>query len=741
MFCESSLLIGQMTQGGGVGVLAVSLAKVWPILLVLAGFSVVILFHELGHFVVAKLCGVRVDKLAIGFGKELVGITRGGTRYSFNILPLGGYVKMLGQEDFALDKSGEWQSSSDPTSFSAQSVSKRAVIISAGVVMNLVFAAIAFMIVFMVGMEALPAKVGYVLPDSPADRSGLQTGDAIQRINGSWMDDFTDVMMAIALSDRDATLTFEVEREGQPVTLRIPPEYNQENKLLQVGITPGLTRRVAAVVGQGAGPIAEDRLQVGDTLLAVDGQEVETYVDLMLRMKAAGGREVEILVDRPLDPLDADSPTEQVICRTRATMSLLRRDANDPDSASLLGMVPRCVVTVVKEGSPAEEAEFEAGDVIVSWAALESPTISEIRASIAASTGQELKVVVLRRGERQELMVAPRRPLSLLGRGEPMVGLNFEGQDTDHLVVAEAIPGWPVRDELAIPRGARIVSAGEQTVDDWSELVEVLRERVGQNVKLTWEYGGARSEGTMFVPNCLTAMLDLPRTAQIQSIDGKKEIAVDIAGKQKLLLLPYPLAAQELCAAALAGRDEAEIEVVWLDRLTNTRSTRSVTITPASIDPWLQRVQYTPERVQPEWETVLVRVKNPLRAMWIGIKKTGAFIYQTYMTIERIIITRTVGIEKISGPVGIVKMGSEIAHGGMVRLLYFLGFISATLAVINFLPFPIVDGGLMVFLIIEKIKGRPVSLKLQMVTQLIGLVLIIGAFVFITIQDIIRWGQ
>jgi regulator of sigma E protease len=138
---------------------------------------------------------------------------------------------------------------------------------------------------------------------------------------------------------------------------------------------------------------------------------------------------------------------------------------------------------------------------------------------------------------------------------------------------------------------------------------------------------------------------------------------------------------------------------------------------------------------------IRVRASNPLSAMWIGLKKTGGFIYQTYMTIERMIISRTVGIEKVSGPVGIVKMGSEIAHGGITKLLYFLGFLSATLAVINFLPLPIVDGGLLIFLIIEKIKGRPVNLKLQMVTQLIGLVLIIVAFVAITLQDIIKWND
>ena len=95
----------------------------------------------------------------------------------------------------------------------------------------------------------------------------------------------------------------------------------------------------------------------------------------------------------------------------------------------------------------------------------------------------------------------------------------------------------------------------------------------------------------------------------------------------------------------------------------------------------------------------------------------------------------------IAGPLGIVDIGAKVAKGGFAQLLFFLGLISANLAVINFLPLPIVDGGLMVFLIIEKIKGTPVSLRVQVATQVVGLVLIVTAFVWVTLQDVIKiWG-
>jgi len=111
------------------------LDRAWPFLVMLLGFSLIVFVHELGHFGAAKWAGVRVERFAIGFGREIFGFTKGETRYSFNILPLGGYVKMLGQEDFD-DKSKELIFKDDPRSFVNKPVARRMVIVSAGVVMN-----------------------------------------------------------------------------------------------------------------------------------------------------------------------------------------------------------------------------------------------------------------------------------------------------------------------------------------------------------------------------------------------------------------------------------------------------------------------------------------------------------------------------------------------------------------------------------------------------------------------------
>ena len=133
-------------------------------------------------------------------------------------------------------------------------------------------------------------------------------------------------------------------------------------------------------------------------------------------------------------------------------------------------------------------------------------------------------------------------------------------------------------------------------------------------------------------------------------------------------------------------------------------------------------------------------VNNPLTALGLGARQTGSVLVEMYRLVTTIAKNLAQGdtstVQHVSGPVGIVGFAVERAKLGYVELLSFLAFLSVNLAVINFIPFPVVDGGLMVFLIIEKIKGKPLSLKTQMVATLVGLATIILVFVLVTFKDI-----
>ena len=142
-----------------------------PILQFLVGLGLVIFVHELGHFSVAKAVGIRVEQFALGFGPRLFGFKRGETEYRVNIVPMGGYVKMAGQEDFGALREGDAR---DPRSFSNKPVSVRFAVIAAGVVMNALLAAALFVVVCLVGIRFPAPVVGGTLLGSAAQDARIQ---------------------------------------------------------------------------------------------------------------------------------------------------------------------------------------------------------------------------------------------------------------------------------------------------------------------------------------------------------------------------------------------------------------------------------------------------------------------------------------------------------------------------------------------------------------------------------------
>ena len=122
----------------------------------------------------------------------------------------------------------------------------------------------------------------------------------------------------------------------------------------------------------------------------------------------------------------------------------------------------------------------------------------------------------------------------------------------------------------------------------------------------------------------------------------------------------------------------------------------------------------------------------------MGVAETHRVMMTTYATFDRL-ISGTVKVEHLKGPIGIARLGVMVAERGMIELLFLFGLISINLAVINFLPLPIVDGGQFLLLLVEQIRGRPVSLRIQNAVTWVGLVLIASLFLFITYNDIVGW--
>ena len=198
----------------------------------LFGLSVVVFFHELGHFLVARWCGVRVLTFSVGFGPEIVGFNdRYGTRWKLSWVPLGGYVKFFGDDNAASvpDEAAiaNMTEAEKRQSFVHQPVGRRAAIVAAGPIANFILAIVIFATIFaFYGRQTTTARVDTVLPDSAAAAAGLKPGDVVLAIDGRTIESFSD-MQRVVSANAGRTLTFQIDRGGAPMTLTATPALKQ----------------------------------------------------------------------------------------------------------------------------------------------------------------------------------------------------------------------------------------------------------------------------------------------------------------------------------------------------------------------------------------------------------------------------------------------------------------------------------------------------------------------------------
>jgi regulator of sigma E protease len=211
--------------GQGLGGLTSFLAVLLPFLFVL---TVVVFFHELGHFLVARWCGVKVKAFSIGFGKEIFGFyDRHGTRWRFAWIPLGGYVKFLDDENSASVPSRAALEKMTPSeragAFQSQPLAARCAIVAAGPVANFLLAIVIFALTFtFVGVQVTAPRVDELVADGPAATAGFRSGDVIVSIDGQAIETFAD-MQRIVSASADHELGFEVNRGGVLLKLKVTP--------------------------------------------------------------------------------------------------------------------------------------------------------------------------------------------------------------------------------------------------------------------------------------------------------------------------------------------------------------------------------------------------------------------------------------------------------------------------------------------------------------------------------------
>ncbi len=654
----------------------------WNSFLVALGFGAVIMVHEFGHFIVAKLSGIKVEAFSIGFPPVLAGIQRiengwrvrilpeilrkegaeegqfgftipasckaGETEYRIGLIPIGGFVKMLGQEDVGAAKSTD-----DPRSYMNKPVGTRMAVITAGVTFNVISALIVFMAVFLIGIELQPAMVGDVIPDSPAAKVGLTAGDEIIAIGDKTKNiDFSDIAMAAALSDKDEEIPMKIRHsDGSEEEYKLVAERLSNVPMKGFGIIAPRTLKIAKVSDAEA-LYKELELQGGDKVVGVDGKIVEDYGQLEEIVRNTFAPQVALQVQREGEAL----PVE---VQVPLSLSAARREVEGKyDLSQICSMVPRLKITEVLNEED-DGLKLAKGDIILAGGGIENPTYQEFREVTTQHKDKEMEVRVLRSEPNgvEKAVTIKVIPKEDKAEKRVMVGIAVS-LDAAHPVAATTVNAEGGVAALAIPRGAIVTAVNGAAVANFYDIIREIKQNRGRRITVS-----------------------------------------------------YRVNEQET--------GEASVDTAAIENLVTVESVFAKTV------PFEELKK-------------LYKAAGPMAAVEMGYKKTIDFIASTYVTLKRL-VSGLVSPKELMGPVGIVTVSYRIvAEQPMIYYVYFLGLISAAIAVFNFLPLPPLDGGHIVLLTIEKIKGSALSERTMGIIAYAGWVLIGTFFLYVTFNDVVR---
>jgi len=647
------------------------------ILLVVIGIGAMILIHEFGHFIVAKLSDINVEAFSMGFPPILAGIRRteegfkvrilpdffpskkaedkekegdeaeegeresegpeeidegryhftfgkggkaGETEYRIGLVPFGGFVKMLGQED-----TGVAEKNDDPRDYRNKSVGVRMAVIAAGVTFNALSAAI--------------------------EIAGRSKNLEIR-----------DIMMAGALSKEGREVAFKVRHKDGSVEdygmvaeeMSVP---GQAGKLRLFGFITPQTLEIAKV-SDSEKLFEETGLRSGDKITAVDGKEVDGFWDLGDIIPTTYAKSVTVLVERgggagQSELIEAELKLEQIAVFKKANGEL--------ELGHICSIVPRLRISSIVED--ANLPALREGDIILAVGDIENPTYKEFRKITEGYKDKKLPLKILRRdgaGAEEVLRatVVPKAKETAEGQ-RVIIGITLE-LAMDKAVVAKTVEAEGIG-RLEIPSGARITAVNGAAVKSFYDAAKQLSNYRGKDVRVDYLTG--------------------------EQLAGSASIEVG------------------------EGEDLVTVKSVLTDNI-----------------PFMQLQR-------------LYKAGNPIEAVGMGLGTSVKYVKQAYLTLSKLVRGK-LSPKSVVGPVGIVAVSYKVAsQASKIYYIYFLGLISTFIAVVNLVPILPFDGGHLFFLAIEKIKGSPVSEKIQEKAVYAGLVLVGGFVLYVTWQDIVRIMQ
>ncbi|MBN2382024.1 RIP metalloprotease RseP [bacterium] len=377
-------------------------------------FGILIFIHELGHFLVAKAVGVRVEVFSLGFGPRLFGFKIGETDYRVSIIPLGGYVNMAGQFDVP-DKESMERLTGQPWEFPSKPWWQRFMIASAGSLMNIFLAFFVFtFLVFFWGYPKYEStlKVGLLDPDM-SEYAVLQKGDIIKHINDravkSW-----DELAQIIVESPDQTVTLEIERALETMTVTLSPKgielEGSEKKRGRFGITPYLEARIGEVYEDQPAAKARLSLQSGDLIRAINDTPIEQWAEMR-----------DIVAKNPLKPIQLT-----IVRNGPFELRVLSQNKSKDLNGCGLEIDAQKVVTAVKHQSNAYKAGILVGDRIVQVVEEQIPLWKRV---LYRFRGHDVTTTLIVTLNRSEPFVSELIPIKNPLNGEGLIGISNYSKD------------------------------------------------------------------------------------------------------------------------------------------------------------------------------------------------------------------------------------------------------------------------------------------------------------------------
>jgi regulator of sigma E protease len=782
----------------------------WRALLVVVGLGFVIFIHELGHFLAAKWCDVHVLTFSLGFGPPLPGcsVKRGETTYKIGMVPLGGYVQMVGEGSEAEEDENY------PRSFKNKPIWQRMLIISAGVVMNVLLGCVCFVIVYQFhGVEVPPATVYYVEAGSPAWKAGVPAGSTFTRIGTTDNPNLEDLKDYFALSGENAAIPVVLTTPGGGTLDMTLTARRDPNDLLPIiGVAAPLKLKLFPEQASKyrdrpawfALPAADARvvaLQPGDVILRATDPDHDGLTELTGGLDELAAR-MRRLRDRPMtievrrrgaaEAEQVDLPAkgfefgDEVVGTTdpaAADPFVVTKIADDPgDDADIFKYRRRmmrlagrpALVAVRRKGAGGAESE----------ATLLVPPAYHYGFGLTMKMGEVAGVRVnseaARAGVKEGDVIEAVR-MTWPGDDHPLTltdtALDPAQTASAGLAVgfgARALPEAPLdpvrlpddlaRKAAAAPKGAAIEVT--LTVRRW-DTTDKPHAQAPVTLRMGWDRRWADDLEVPISPADPTAVPELGLAYRVESrvvrvAAGSPADKAGLKVNDEIQQIRYKDGKTPAegkwgywgdmkSKRPLRGGSEGEVYDEWAHYFYGMQTTLDfpeVQVRVSRNDQLLpNEVTLTAEEDE-GWpavdrgllfvaETRLQKADNPLQAVGMGAERTIRWIRQIYQQIP-LLLSGRISHKLLQGPLQIAKEVFEYAQDPFV-LIFFLGMLSVQLAVINFLPIPLLDGGHMVFLVYELVRRRPPSDAVRAVASYVGLAVIGVGMLLLFYQDISRW--